>query len=96
MNFLASSKPSHRTATRLLAAAALCAASGAHAQAIPKTVRLIVAYPAGGVSDVVARALGDRLAAQLGVTVIVDNRAGATASMPMARRWASRRSARWC
>jgi len=63
MNFLASSKPSRRTATRLLAAAALCAASGAIAQTVPKTVRLIVAYPAGGVSDVVARALGDRLAA---------------------------------
>ena len=87
MNFLASSKHSRRTATRLLAAAALCAASGAHtqahAQAVPKTVRLIVAYPAGGVSDVVARALGDRLAAQMGTTVIVDNRAGASGAIGM-------------
>ena len=83
MNFLASSKHSRRTATRLLAAAALVAASGAHAQAVPKTVRLIVAYPAGGVSDVVARALGDRLAAQMGTTVIVDNRAGASGAIGM-------------
>jgi tripartite-type tricarboxylate transporter receptor subunit TctC len=87
MNFLASSKHSRRTATRLLAAAALCAASGGHAQAqaqaVPKTVRLIVAYPAGGVSDVVARALGDRLAAQMGTTVIVDNRAGASGAIGM-------------
>jgi tripartite-type tricarboxylate transporter receptor subunit TctC len=89
MNFLASSKHSRRTATRLLAAAALCAASGAHTQAqaqapaVPKTVRLIVAYPAGGVSDVVARALGDRLAAQMGTTVIVDNRAGASGAIGM-------------
>jgi tripartite-type tricarboxylate transporter receptor subunit TctC len=85
MNFLASSKHSRRTATRLLAVAALCAASGAHAQqaAVPKTVRLIVAYPAGGVSDVVARALGDRLAAQMGTTVIVDNRAGASGAIGM-------------
>ncbi|RIX81628.1 Bug family tripartite tricarboxylate transporter substrate binding protein [Acidovorax cavernicola] len=83
MNFLAASKPSRRTTTRLLAAAALCAASGAHAQTVPRTVRLIVAYPAGGVSDVVARALGDRLAAQLGTTVIVDNRAGASGAIGM-------------
>lgn len=83
MNFLAASKHSHRTTTRLLAAAALCAASGAHAQVVPRTVRLIVAYPAGGVSDVVARALGDRLATQLGTTVIVDNRAGASGAIGM-------------
>lgn len=83
MNFLAASKHSRRTTTRLLAAAALCAASGAHAQAVPRTVRLIVAYPAGGVSDVVARALGDRLATQLGTTVIVDNRAGASGAIGM-------------
>ncbi|WP_447779979.1 Bug family tripartite tricarboxylate transporter substrate binding protein [Variovorax boronicumulans] len=83
MNFLAASKPSRRTTTRLLAAAALCAASGAHAQTVPRTVRLIVAYPAGGVSDVVARALGDRLATQLGTTVIVDNRAGASGAIGM-------------
>jgi tripartite-type tricarboxylate transporter receptor subunit TctC len=66
----------------LLAAAALCAA-GAQAQAVPKTIRLIVAYPAGGVSDVVARALGDRLAAQMGTTVVVDNRAGASGAIGM-------------
>ncbi|KQX85151.1 Bug family tripartite tricarboxylate transporter substrate binding protein [Variovorax sp. Root473] len=83
MNFLAASKHSRRTTTRLLAAAALCAASGAHAQTVPRTVRLIVAYPAGGVSDVVARALGDRLATQLGATVIVDNRAGASGAIGM-------------
>ncbi|QFZ86545.1 tripartite tricarboxylate transporter substrate binding protein [Variovorax paradoxus] len=83
MNFLAASKHSRRTTTRLLAAAALCAASSAHAQTVPRTVRLIVAYPAGGVSDVVARALGDRLATQLGTTVIVDNRAGASGAIGM-------------
>ncbi len=70
-------------ATRLAAAAALCAASGAHAQAVPKTVRLIVAYPAGGVSDVVARALGDKLAAQMGITVVVENKAGASGAIGM-------------
>lgn len=69
---------------KLCAGLALAAAS-AHAQTppVPKTIRLIVAYPAGGVSDVVARALGDRLAAQLGTTVIVDNRAGASGAIGM-------------
>ncbi len=57
----------------------LGAASLALAQAWPagKPIRLIVAYPPGGVSDNVARAMADKLAAQLGTTVLVDNRAGA-------------------
>jgi tripartite-type tricarboxylate transporter receptor subunit TctC len=55
----------------------------AHAQAVPKTIRLIVAYPAGGVSDVVARALADKLAAQLGSTVVVENKAGASGTIGM-------------
>lgn len=67
----------------LFAVAALSAAAGAQAQAVPKTIRIIVAYPAGGVSDVVARALGERLAAQMGTTVVVDNRAGASGAIGM-------------
>lgn len=68
----------------LLAGTALCVAvAGAQAQTVPKTIRLIVAYPAGGVSDVVARALGDKLAAQLGTTVVVENRAGASGAIGM-------------
>lgn len=58
-------------------------AAAAHGQAVPKTVRLIVAYPSGGVSDVVARALADKLSAQLGVTFIVENRAGASGTIGM-------------
>ena len=67
----------------LFAGAALFAAAGAQAQTVPKTIRLIVAYPAGGVSDVVARALGDKLATQLGTTVVVENRAGASGAIGM-------------
>jgi tripartite-type tricarboxylate transporter receptor subunit TctC len=55
----------------------------AHAQTWPtgKPIRLVVAYPAGGVSDTVARLLGERLAAQWATPVVVENRAGASGSV---------------
>jgi tripartite-type tricarboxylate transporter receptor subunit TctC len=61
----------------------LCAATLAVAQSWPtaKPIRIVVAYPAGGVSDVVARALADKLAVQLGTSVIIENKAGASGSL---------------
>ncbi|MCS6922129.1 MAG: tripartite tricarboxylate transporter substrate binding protein [Elioraea sp.] len=41
-----------------------------------RPIRLVVPNPPGGVSDVIARALGDRAAVHLGAQVIVDNRPG--------------------
>ena len=57
---------------------ALAAVSaGVAAQAYPaKPVRFVVPYPAGGVNDIVARLIGQRMAAALGSQWIVDNRAG--------------------
>ncbi|MBC7779712.1 MAG: tripartite tricarboxylate transporter substrate binding protein [Proteobacteria bacterium] len=50
----------------------------AHAQPYPaKPVRMIVAFPPGGGTDLVARIIGPRLAEALGQSVIIDNRAGA-------------------
>lgn len=46
-----------------------------------KPVRLVVPYPPGGVSDAVARAIGDKLAAQLGQPFLVDNKAGASGTI---------------
>src|SRR5690606_2089398 len=43
-----------------------------------KPLTLIVPWPAGGATDIVARVLGDRLQAYLGQPVIIENRPGAT------------------
>ncbi len=58
--------------------------STARAQAWPsRPIRFIVAYPAGGISDVVARALADRIAGPLGQPVVIENRAGASGTIGM-------------
>lgn len=48
-----------------------------------KPVKLIVALPAGGSVDMVARALAQRLAASLGQPWVVDNRGGASGQIGM-------------
>lgn len=50
---------------------------------LAKPIRLIVAYPPGGVSDSVARALAQSLATQLATPVLVENKAGASGSIGM-------------
>ena len=64
--------------TAALCAAVVPAVSWADAAQWPnKPIHIIVAYPGGGVSDVVARALGEKLSTQLNTPVVVENRAGA-------------------
>nr|WP_328700324.1 tripartite tricarboxylate transporter substrate binding protein [Caenimonas soli] len=48
-----------------------------------RPLRIIVAYPTGGLSDGVARALAEKLSVQLGVPVVVENRAGAGGGVGM-------------
>ena len=42
-----------------------------------KPIKIIMPFPPGGTNDLVARAVGDRLAVVLKQPVVVDNRAGA-------------------
>jgi len=46
-----------------------------------KTLRLIVPFPPGGSTDILARAIGARLGPALGQTVVIDNKPGAGGSM---------------
>jgi len=46
-------------------------------------IRIVVAYPAGGVSDAMARALAEKVAAGLGTPVVVENRPGAGGRVAM-------------
>jgi tripartite-type tricarboxylate transporter receptor subunit TctC len=61
-------------------AAFLCAPLASHAQD-GKLTRLIVPFPAGGSTDILARAIAPKLGAALGRHVVVDNKPGAGGSL---------------
>jgi tripartite-type tricarboxylate transporter receptor subunit TctC len=68
----------------LLGAAALAAlpAPRALAQAYPaRPVRLVVPFPPGNTSDILARLIAEEAQARFGATVVVENRAGASGSL---------------
>ncbi|MDP3619448.1 MAG: tripartite tricarboxylate transporter substrate binding protein [Ramlibacter sp.] len=76
--------------TLLAAAAALGAVSVAHAQnsanpAIPSVLTIMVPFPAGGVSDLYARAVAPRIARELGCTVVIENLPGASGSIAVTK-----------
>ncbi|CAN5644648.1 tripartite tricarboxylate transporter substrate binding protein [soil metagenome] len=64
--------------SRAVATAALLAATTLAVAAYPEQpIRLIVPFTAGGAADVMARGMAERLGAELGQQVIIDNRGGA-------------------
>src|SRR6266853_1774569 len=71
------------TRRAILAASAFAAISArplrARAQTLKKTAHMIVGFPAGGATDLIARILADRLRGRYAVSVIVENKPGGAA-----------------
>jgi tripartite-type tricarboxylate transporter receptor subunit TctC len=68
--------------TALVALALGAFAGQAQAQNYPtRPVRFIVPFPAGGVADVTARLIGQRLGEALGQTIVIENRPGASGTL---------------
>ena len=72
---------SRRGALTVLAAGAASAGWPALAAWPDRPIRIIVTFPAGGASDIVARVMADHLGKKLGTAVVVDNRPGAGGSI---------------
>jgi len=64
----------------VLSTASLASINNATAEDVcpARFIRMIVPNPAGGVGDLIARILGDKVGAELGKPVVIENRAGAT------------------
>ena len=67
----------HLTRRATLTAALALPAMGARAQVFQRPIRMIVPFAAGGVADLTARAVGQRISPLLGQPVVIDNRPGA-------------------
>lgn len=76
--------------SRFILAMAVCLSAawsaGAQAQSTypNKTIRVIVPFAAGSSTDIIARAITDKLSASLGQAVVVDNRGGASGTIGQA------------
>jgi tripartite-type tricarboxylate transporter receptor subunit TctC len=71
-----------RRMVQAIALALTLSGGSAIAQAWPsKPITLVVPFPPGGTTDVLARALGEKLSPSLGQTVIVENKPGAGATL---------------
>lgn len=73
---------SHGIALTAAAFAAVFSAASVFAQEFPtRSIRMVLPFPAGGGSDLVARIIAQKFSQQLGQQVVVDNRAGASGNI---------------
>jgi tripartite-type tricarboxylate transporter receptor subunit TctC len=70
-------QPRLPVARMMLALIAGLAMSAARADWPDRPIKLIVPYPAGGLTDIVTRVLADEVGKNLGTTLVVENKAGA-------------------
>lgn len=73
--------PPNKKMKHLLMTALLALPVAATAAYPDKPIRLVVPYPAGGSTDVLARALSGKVGETLGKPVVVDNRSGASGNI---------------
>jgi tripartite-type tricarboxylate transporter receptor subunit TctC len=67
----------------LCAAVGLAAVAAAHAQSFPtKPIKLLVAFPAGGPTDITMRQLADNASKIIGQPIVVENKPGAGGTLP--------------
>jgi tripartite-type tricarboxylate transporter receptor subunit TctC len=72
-----------RQLVQLAAATVAAPCLSAFAQAFPaKPIKLIIAFPAGGPTDITMRSLADNASKVLGQTVVVENKPGAGGTLP--------------
>ena len=73
----------HFIAAGTAAAATPFLLRGASAQAAwpSRNIRMVCSYPAGGQTDLLARAFGDYISRQVGQNVVIENKAGASGSI---------------
>ena len=79
-------KFTRRTLAAALAGAAILAPFAAAAQsAYPsKQIRVIVPFAAGSTTDIIARAIADKMSQSMGQTLLIDNRGGASGTIGQA------------
>jgi tripartite-type tricarboxylate transporter receptor subunit TctC len=68
-------------ATAAVAAPFLFRGASAQAGWPSRNIRMVCSYPAGGQTDLLARAFGDYISRQVGRTVVIENKAGASGAI---------------
>jgi tripartite-type tricarboxylate transporter receptor subunit TctC len=82
MKFASAARQAARLLAATLLAAPLLVPATAAAQAYPaKAIKIVVPFPAGGTTDIVARLVAQRMSESMGQAVTVENRGGAGGSL---------------